>query len=84
MSEHLNNFFGIVDKLKELELIVPDDMITILLLYSIPDSYDNFRCAIKTRDDPPKPDVVKIKLLDEANSRRNSNPKMDQSGALHT
>ncbi|KAJ8665746.1 hypothetical protein QAD02_007408 [Eretmocerus hayati] len=71
MSKHLNKFFGMVDKLEEMNLNDPDDMVTILLRYSIPDTYDNLRRAIKTRDDLPNPELVKIELLDEANSRKN-------------
>jgi hypothetical protein len=38
MKNHLNNFFNIIDKLEEMELKIVDDVVTILLLYSIPDS----------------------------------------------
>jgi hypothetical protein len=37
MKNHLNNFFNIIDKLEEMELKIVDDLVTILLLYSIPD-----------------------------------------------
>lgn len=47
MSDHLNEFFTLVDKVNELEIQIADDLLTILLLYSIPDSYENFRIAIE-------------------------------------
>ena len=83
MSEHLNKFSVTVEKLKEINLSVPDDMITILMLYSIPDTYDNFRCAIEARDKLPSPDALKINLLDEEHARKNSQNKPDSAGALH-
>ena len=77
MSDHLNNFFSLVDKLKEMDIVITDDLLSILLLYSIPNTYENFRCAIESRDQLPTPDALKIKLLEEANSRHNSNAVHD-------
>jgi len=65
MAEHLNIFFEIVDKLHEMDIEVVDNLLSILLLYSIPESFENFRCAIESRDELPKPEVLKIKLLEE-------------------
>jgi hypothetical protein len=48
-----------------MELKIVDDLVTILLLYSIPDSYENFRIAIESRDELPKPETLKIKLTEE-------------------
>ena len=48
MSDHLNNFFSLVDKLKEMDIVITDDLLSILLLYSIPNTYENFRCAIES------------------------------------
>ncbi|KOC59893.1 hypothetical protein WH47_10534, partial [Habropoda laboriosa] len=49
MNEYLNTFLGIVDKLLEMDIHVSNDLLAILLLYSVPDSYDVFRCAIEAR-----------------------------------
>ena len=70
MSEHINSFFGTIDKLLEMEVPIADDLQSILLLYSIPDSFENFRCAIESRDALPAPDILKIKILEEAESRK--------------
>ena len=82
MSDHLNNFFSLVDKLKEMDIVVTDDLLSILLLYSIPNAYENFKYAIESRDQLPTPDVLKIKLLEEANSGHNSNAVHDHQEAL--
>ncbi|GBN82112.1 hypothetical protein AVEN_509-1 [Araneus ventricosus] len=68
MSEHINEFFMLVGKLKEIE--IANDLLTILLLYSIPESYENFRIAIESRDELPSPETLKIKLIEEANARK--------------
>ncbi|KOC63053.1 hypothetical protein WH47_04907, partial [Habropoda laboriosa] len=50
MNEYLNTFLGIVDKLLEMDIHVSNDLLAILLLHSVPDSYDVFRYAIEARD----------------------------------
>ncbi|GBM29715.1 Fatty acyl-CoA reductase 1 [Araneus ventricosus] len=71
MSEHINEFFMLVDKLREIEIEIANDLLTILLLYSIPESYENFRIAIESRDELPSPETLKIKIIEEANARKN-------------
>jgi hypothetical protein len=70
MKNHLNNFFNIMDKLEEMELKIVDDLVTILLLYGIADSYENFRIAIESPDELPKPETLKIKLTEEYEARK--------------
>ena len=82
MSDHLNNFFNRVDKLKEMDIVVADYLLLSLLLYSMPNTYENFRCAIESRDHLFTPDAFKIKLLKEANSRHNSNAMHDHQKVL--
>ncbi len=36
----------------------------------MPDSYENFRCAIESRDDLPSPETLKIKLIEERGARK--------------
>ena len=82
MSDHLNNFFSHVDKLKEMDIEIADDLLSILLLYSVPNTSENFRCAIESLDQLPTPHVLRTKLLEEANFRRNSNAASDHQEAL--
>ncbi|KFM74806.1 Copia protein, partial [Stegodyphus mimosarum] len=79
MTDPLNDFFILVDKLKEMEINTADDLLTILLLYSIPDSYESFRIAIESRDEFPAPEMLKIKLLEGANARKNKNSSYCES-----
>ena len=70
MPDHLNKFFSTIDPLTELDIMVSDDLLTILLLYSVPNSIDNFRCAIEARDELPTFEALKIKLLKEFSARK--------------
>ncbi|GBN39119.1 hypothetical protein AVEN_31441-1 [Araneus ventricosus] len=65
---------------------IANDLLTILLLYSIPKSYENFRIAIESRDESPSPETLKIKLIEEANARKNKEiPNIhDSQRALYT
>ncbi|GBN77496.1 hypothetical protein AVEN_264689-1 [Araneus ventricosus] len=69
-----------------MEIEIANDLLTILLLYSIPESYENFRIAIESRDELPSPETLKIKLIEEANARKNNEiPNIhDSQRALHT
>ena len=66
MSEHLNTFFNTADKLGEIDIQISEDLLTILLLYCVPNSYENFRCPIKARDELPAPESLKIKFLEKS------------------
>lgn len=45
------------------------DLLSIMLLYSLPASYDNFRCSMESRDDLPSADVLKVKIIEATESR---------------
>ena len=66
-----------------MDIVVADDIFLILLLYSIPNTYENFRFAIESWDQLPISDALKIKLLEEANFRHNSNAVNGHQEALH-
>lgn len=70
MRDRVRNFFDVVDKLEEMELEVVDDLLAILLLYSIPDEYESFRIALETQEKLPTPENLKIKLLEEYKARK--------------
>lgn len=53
-----------------MEIIVADDLLSILLLNSVPSSFENFRCAMESRDDLPTPETLKIKLMEEWDARK--------------
>ncbi|GBO20432.1 hypothetical protein AVEN_269354-1 [Araneus ventricosus] len=57
-------------KLSEMEIKIDENLLSIMLLYSLPASYENFRCAIESRDDLPSADVLRIKIIEESEARR--------------
>ena len=59
-KDHLNKFFDIIDKLNELEINIHEDLIIIMLLYSLP---ENFHCDIESRDKLSKPEIKKNKYI---------------------
>lgn len=77
MMKHLNNFFSTVDRIAEMEIPVAAHLLAILLLYSLPNSYDNFCCVIETRDKlpaQPKPENQIVRGI-QFKERKNSSSK---------
>lgn len=72
MTGHLNNFFELVDKISEIDIKIPDELIS-----SLPKCYENFVVAIESRDDLPKPNALKSKLIEEGNRRDNGTDQND-------
>lgn len=66
MSCFLNDFSNAVDKLSEVGIELQDELIVIILLSSLPKSYEQFVVAMETRDSLPKFQILKVKLLEEA------------------
>ena len=81
VRQHLDRFFNAVDKLGEMNLEINGDLLSIMLLNSLPASYENFRCAIETRDELPTTEVLKIKIVEETDARQNREEEK-QSDAL--
>ena len=52
-----------------MNLVINDELLAILLLYSLPASYETFRCAMEARDELPKPEALKVKILEESEAR---------------
>lgn len=85
--DHLNKFMDIVDKLADMDITINKDLLSIMLLYSLPHSFENFRIAIESRDDLPDPDILKIKIIEEAEARRNvgsTSEENEQQEALYS
>lgn len=72
IREHLNNFMDVVDKLEEMNVTVHEDLLSIMMLYSLSSEFETFRVAIESRDNLPKPDELKIKIIEEFQARKNT------------
>lgn len=72
VKEHIAKFFDAVDKLESMSVQINGDLLSIMLLYSLPSSYENFRCAIESRDALPTAEVLKVKIIEESEARKQS------------
>ena len=82
VREHIRTFFDAVDKLTEMEVIINPDLLAILLLYSLPSQYENFRCAIESRDELPTPEALRIKIIEESDARKKDNVLVQNAMAI--
>jgi len=69
IRDYLSRFMSIVDKLQALDIDVNGDLLSVMLLHSLPTDFDNFCCAIKSRDNLPDIDALMIKIIEEADSK---------------
>jgi len=69
VREHLLRFFDAVDKLSVMDVQINEDLLSIMLLYSLPASYENFRCAIESHDKLPSAEALKVKIIEESEAR---------------
>ncbi|XP_061725406.1 uncharacterized protein LOC133531290 [Cydia pomonella] len=82
IRDHLNNFMDIVDKLADMDIKIPSELLSIMLLYNLPTTFENFRIAIESRDALPDPDDLKVKILEEYQVRSCSE-QPESSEAYH-
>lgn len=75
VRDHLNNFLEIVDKLRDMQIEINPELLSVIMLYSLPQSYENFRIAIETRDTLPSPETLKIKIIEESEARKSGREK---------
>lgn len=61
VKDHLNDLFDAIGKLQSMNVEINGDMLAIIILYSLPDTYDTFRCATESR----------VKIIEESEARKN-------------
>lgn len=71
ISNHITEFYEINERLAEIGVLMPEEVSVIILLASLPKSYENFVVAIESRDSLPSLNILKVKLLEEG-ARRNA------------
>jgi hypothetical protein len=67
VRDHMLRFFDAVNKLSSMSVEINRDLLAIMWLYSLPSSYENFRCDIESRDNLPDPESLKGKSLKKRN-----------------
>lgn len=81
MIEHLHNFFDCVDKLGDLEINIHPDQLVIMMLNSLPSTFENFRVAIESRDQLPTPENLRTKIVEEYQARNSASSS--SQGAMY-
>lgn len=77
VQDYLSRFMNTVDNLHQMNIDINGDLLSIMLLHSLPNSYNNFCCAIKSRDSLPTVDTLIGKIVEENFAREH---KIDDSG----
>lgn len=60
-------------KLKEVDFLVQEEILSVLLLLSLPQLFDGFVIALETRDELPSLGMLKIKLQEEGQEEERKN-----------
>lgn len=81
IREYIQKFFDTVDRLSEMKVDINNDLLSVMLLHSLPTSFDNFRCAIESRDTLPSPESLRIKIIEESDARKHES-RENNSDAL--
>jgi len=79
IREHVKKFHDIVDKRAEMNVNINSEMLVIMLLYNLPPSFANFRCAIESRDELSSLEALQIKIVEESDARKNNARETDQN-----
>lgn len=82
VRDYLSRFMDTVDKLNNMEIKINGDLLSIMLLHSLPSSFDNFCCAIKSRDNLPDIDALIIKIIEEYDSKTHKSSDSSSSAML--
>lgn len=59
-----------MQKLNVMDVEINGNLLTIILLYSLPSRFENIRCAIGTRDQLSDAESLKVKIIEEYESRK--------------
>lgn len=70
VRQHSQSFFEIVDKLAELDITINKDLLAIMFLRSLPEDYENLRCAISSRVELPSLETLRIKVTEDSERGR--------------
>ncbi|GBN86016.1 Retrovirus-related Pol polyprotein from transposon TNT 1-94 [Araneus ventricosus] len=77
VRNHICKFFDFIDKLQDLDIVIDEDLTSVMLLYSLPANFETFRVAIESLDELPKLDALRIKIIDEWQSRADQSLSKD-------
>lgn len=82
VREHLSTFMETVYKLKQMQIEKNRDLLAIMILHSLPSSYENFCCAIKSRDNLLEINGLMEKIIEESYARDHRSSDKGVAGAM--
>jgi len=65
ITQHVNDFTSKAGQLEEAGIEIPDELLSIMLLNSLPEEYENFSIAMESWDNIPTLEILKAKLKEE-------------------
>lgn len=77
MASYISAFCNVAEKLEEVGIQIPTELLSIMILNSLPAEYENFCVAIESRDDIPSIESLKAKLIEEEARRSERDNKHD-------
>lgn len=70
VQQYVCKFTAVAEKLAEIGVCLQDDLFVIMLLASLPKSFESLVVALESRDELPNLTAVKIKLIEEGERRK--------------
>lgn len=65
-----------------MDVVINPDQLAIMMLYSLPTIFKNFRVTIESRDDLPDPETLRTKIIEESDARKNAATSSQSQDAL--
>ncbi|GBN79897.1 hypothetical protein AVEN_100108-1 [Araneus ventricosus] len=81
VRDYIRKSFDFIDKLQDLHIAIDEDLTSVMLLYSLPANFETFRVAKESRDELPKLDTLRIKIIDEWQSRADQSLSKDDGAS---
>ena len=81
LRRHITEFSDAVKELTEIGIDINDEVLAITLMYSLPASFSMFRTAMESRDDLPTTEILKVKIIEEYESR---DQRHEDQGAMYS
>lgn len=77
VQNYINDFVDIVERLKEIDMDISEDILTILMPPGLGKKFENFVVAIETREQLPTLSDLKVKIIEEGERQRVSSDETE-------
>lgn len=79
MTQYVHFFTRKAEQLEEVGIKIPNELLSVMLLSSLPSEYDSFCVAIESRDQVPDIESLKLKLIEQEARLNERNSKYDEN-----